>query len=213
VSILDQRVDGISQGVADATELAVFLTQHEARLSCLALALIARRDFPDSKWLALEDSDQGRWQVCTEVLDTDMRRLDDDDSYFDDEGYASHLYDNVQGTWQGYCAKTAGGRFDSGRWLLDIDKVLAEVTEHPILEILHGREPDSECALDVWIAGEPVPAQQFTMEDMDPGRGYTQEDWDEHTEWVAGNDVSYSPAFREAVVRNRNELRNHKYVN
>lgn len=43
------------------------------------------------------------------------------------------------------------------------------------VEILHVRDPDSECGLSVWIDGAPV---EFALEDIDPGRGHIRSEWD-----------------------------------
>lgn len=69
----------------------------------------------------------------------------------------------------------------------------------PKIEILHGRDPDSECALDVWIDG--VRVVDFREIDVDPGRGYTREDWDERIrELEERDDPTLSEPFREAAL-------------
>ena len=207
--ILDDRIAKVSQRVDDATRLAIRVTEHEARMCCLALALIARRDFPDARWVALEDSDQGRWQIAEDVLDADLKPLGDADFGWDDEGYASHLYDNVQDTWQAYCREDDNGRHGSGRWLLDIEKVLEEIPDHPVLEILHGRDPDSECGLDVFIAGELID-QDWDEEDIDPGRGYRREDWDARIEDTKA--YPHSPKFKAAVLDALEEFGDSEFI-
>ena len=77
------------------------------------------------------------------------------------------------------------------------------------IEILHGRDPDSGCDHTVFVDGERV--DHVTVEDIDPGRGYTREDWDEHTEWVESS-TSYSPAFRDAVLAEREEAGDSQYI-
>lgn len=76
------------------------------------------------------------------------------------------------------------------------------------VEILHVRNPDSECELEVWIDGEPV---EFTMEDIDPGRGYVRSEWDQRIA-DARTDESVSAAFRAAVVEALEGMSDNKYI-
>lgn len=50
----------------------------------------------------------------------------------------------------------------------------------PRVQILHSRDPDSSCEIEVWLDG--VKTDSYTVEDLDPGRGWTREDWDERVE-------------------------------
>lgn len=77
------------------------------------------------------------------------------------------------------------------------------------IEILHGRDPDSSCDMDVYVDG--VRVEHVTVESIDPGAGYEVEMWDEHTDWVEAQE-DYSPAFRQAVVAERQEARSSDYV-
>lgn len=43
------------------------------------------------------------------------------------------------------------------------------------IQIVHSRDPDSECAIEVFLGGKRVPYAQVTIEDIDPGRGYDEE--------------------------------------
>lgn len=78
----------------------------------------------------------------------------------------------------------------------------------PKVEIVHGRDPDSECGLTVFLNGESV---KFTEEDIDPGRGYTREDWDERIR-DAEEDTTSSPAFKEAVLSTLEAYSGNKYI-
>jgi hypothetical protein len=73
------------------------------------------------------------------------------------------------------------------------------------LEILHTRDSDGGCYLDVYIDGEPV--TEFRVQDVDPGRGYDIADWRETTEFVAA-DETLTEAFRGAVVTARETWEN-----
>jgi hypothetical protein len=77
------------------------------------------------------------------------------------------------------------------------------------VEILHTRDPDYSCEMTVWING--VRVDNVTVEDVDPGRGYEQEDWDEYTTDLATIE-HYTPEFRDAVVATRNAYRDNQYI-
>jgi len=87
---------------------------------------------------------------------------------------------------------------------IDAAEVDAEVT----IEIMHSRDPDSECDLDVLANGERV---DFSSEDIDPGRGHMLSDWNEHTEWVL-TQSGYSPNFIAKVASARDEARENRYI-
>jgi len=70
-----------------------------------------------------------------------------------------------------------------------------------VVQIIHYRDPDSDCNLRVWIDG--VEVTDFTVEDMDPGRGYEQESYDEQVE----NAKTIDGAFGEAVVSTLTDAR------
>lgn len=50
------------------------------------------------------------------------------------------------------------------------------------VQILHGRDPDSECELTVFVDGQRVPNTEVYVEDIDPGRGYEDGVWKERIE-------------------------------
>ena len=64
------------------------------------------------------------------------------------------------------------------------------------IEILHTRDPDSDCGVRVWVDG--VEVKEFYMDDLDPGRGYQDEDWEENLQ--DARDADTTPAFKEAVI-------------
>jgi hypothetical protein len=94
------------------------------------------------------------------------------------------------------------------------DRVPFYLNEHEIevdevatgnkIEILHVRDPDSECATRVWVDG--VELTEFTYLDLDPGRGHVAEDWDKaHREAIANPDLSgsYRLALDQAYIDGR----------
>lgn len=83
------------------------------------------------------------------------------------------------------------------------------MSDLPKVEIIHGRDPDSECGIDVYVDG--VRVTQFYLEDIDPGRGHTRQSWDENTEALREN-TTLSPAFREAAIAAREEFGDSKYI-
>jgi hypothetical protein len=64
------------------------------------------------------------------------------------------------------------------------DRVLDLVPERGAMrvQILHGRDPDSDCGITVFVNGKRIPDQDVSIEDIDPGRGYEPEDWEERLE-------------------------------
>lgn len=76
----------------------------------------------------------------------------------------------------------------------------------PKIEVLHSREPDSGCEITVWLDGELA---GFDCEDIDPGRGYSREDWDRRTEEPQGD---RSPAFTAAVRDALEQASDSKYI-
>lgn len=64
------------------------------------------------------------------------------------------------------------------------------------IEILHVRDPDSACEVRVWVDG--VETTDFEHEDIDPGRGYVREDWQESRDHAAAQ-TNRSEPYRDAV--------------
>lgn len=67
----------------------------------------------------------------------------------------------------------------------------------PRIEVLHVRDPDYSCSTEVWIDG--VKVDHVHIEDIDPGRGYTDAEWEESAEEVR-NDDRTSPDFKAAAL-------------
>lgn len=78
-----------------------------------------------------------------------------------------------------------------------------------MIEILHVRDPDFACDMRVWVDG--VEVTEFHVGDVDPGAGYTVDDWDETTA-EAGTDMNLSAAFRAAWLDVRTDYRDSRYV-
>lgn len=82
------------------------------------------------------------------------------------------------------------------------------------VEILHIRDPDYECAISVWIDGVPVTTEaaiELDVVDIDPGRGYEREVWDEDRANEAAN-PNYSEAFRKAVLEAHDNGSSSQYI-
>lgn len=75
------------------------------------------------------------------------------------------------------------------------------------IEILHMRDPDGGCDLYVYVDG--VLRSDVVVEDVDPGRGWDAEDWDEDTACVP---TGYTDAFRRAVVDARESAKDSGYI-
>lgn len=44
------------------------------------------------------------------------------------------------------------------------------------VQIIHSRDPDSECYIEVYLNGVKLSPADVVIEDIDPGRGHTWED-------------------------------------
>jgi hypothetical protein len=64
------------------------------------------------------------------------------------------------------------------------------------IEILHERDPDSDCDITVWVNGVEITAD---VVDIDPGQGYSSEDWEESAAYAVHDDRDRSYAFKCAV--------------
>lgn len=80
----------------------------------------------------------------------------------------------------------------------------------PKVQIVHGRNPDAECGLTVFVDGQRVDAE---VEDIDPGRGYTRSDWDVRLR-DAAIAVQENPgdAYRLAVWQELTEAGDSQYI-
>lgn len=77
------------------------------------------------------------------------------------------------------------------------------------IEIIHSRDPDSECEITVFVDGLEW-SDDVTIESIDPGAGFDgmKAEWDQHT-----RDLTGSPAFVEKVREIRNEVyENSEYI-
>lgn len=107
-------------------------------------------------------------------------------------------------------ADTAG--FDLNERYAELAQSAAEILrQSPKIEIIHGRDPDSACGLTVFVDGERIKDQDLIDIDIDPGRGWERSDWDEMIE-DANTNEKYSPAFREAAVRELEQFGDSKYI-
>lgn len=90
------------------------------------------------------------------------------------------------------------------------------------IEILHVRDPDGGCDHTVFVDGalvegwdvvdgEWVKVGDLTVEDVDAGRGYTREDWEENLQ-ATRDAEGYSDAFRAACVEAMGDPPGGKYI-
>lgn len=122
------RIRDAWDAVENLTSVAIRVTELEAKAALLAMALSARVTWPTATGIVLEDSDQGDYMCVTGVLDAGGNNRDDSEWGWDDEGAASHLYDNAAPTWQRYCEEREDGR----EWVVDIARVIAELGAHEV---------------------------------------------------------------------------------
>ena len=72
----------------------------------------------------------------------------------------------------------------------------------PIIEVLHERDPDSECSVRVFVNG--VETTSF-MVDVDPGRGHLLSDWRESKEYAVENAATEASAAAVAEAYDAGE--------
>lgn len=77
------------------------------------------------------------------------------------------------------------------------------------VEILHVRDPDGECEMSVYVDGVEVAVQ--SVEDIDPGRGYSRSEWDERIA-VTRTSANMTPAFRKATLEALESMSDNKYI-
>lgn len=87
------------------------------------------------------------------------------------------------------------------------DDVRLDAPRKPLIEIIHGRDPDSSCEHTVFLDGGVT--HDYEIVDLDPGRGWEREDWEEFKESaLAGG----SPAFRAALEAEFESHDNSQYI-
>lgn len=80
----------------------------------------------------------------------------------------------------------------------------------PKVEILHGRDPDSSCELTVFVDGARV--ESVDVIDIDPGRGYERETWDENVKFQLSPKRGRSEAFRAAASAEYESFSGSQYI-
>lgn len=72
-----------------------------------------------------------------------------------------------------------------------------------MIEVLHIRDPDYECYMRVWVDGKEVPPSAISIEDIDPGRGYDAETWEERIEEARVDTSPFGQACLAALEANK----------
>lgn len=91
----------------------------------------------------------------------------------------------------------------------DLDRFTEEVSVTMPLEMLVVRDPDADTEVDLWLNGEPTTVDRAV--DVDPGRGYTREDWEDSKQFFS-QDRNLSEAFARAVVAAYDAYADNEYV-
>lgn len=95
----------------------------------LLLAMDAREQYPNATGIRIGSSDQGDFMDCEAVLDADGNVLDNDgDTYFDEDALAWGLDDSNKHAWEPYANPTERHHHRNRQYVIDINKVLTEVT-------------------------------------------------------------------------------------
>lgn len=76
----------------------------------------------------------------------------------------------------------AGVIEDDGTLEQRIDAARAALAQPARIDIIHVRDPDFECDHTVYLNGTRIGSDQVSIEDVDPGRGYQREDYEERLE-------------------------------
>lgn len=76
------------------------------------------------------------------------------------------------------------------------------------IEVLHGRDPDYECGITVYVNGIET---QCDVEDIDPGRGWTRSQWSQRIAEAHRPD-SRTPAFHDSVLRHLEQFASNRYI-
>jgi hypothetical protein len=74
----------------------------------------------------------------------------------------------------------------------------------PRVEVVNDRDPDGDVTTTVFVDGVEVPEPHLHVHTVDPGAGWTYDDWQRATQDVT-SDVTLTEAFRETVVQMRDE--------
>lgn len=112
---ISQRWDEAAKASCDA-----------ARGTLLLLALEAREDYPTATGIRIGASDQGDFMEVEAVLDANGDRFEGDED-FDEDTLAWGLDDHNKDAWEPYCTETERHRRRNPQYVIDIDKVLAEI--------------------------------------------------------------------------------------
>lgn len=67
------------------------------------------------------------------------------------------------------------------------------------IQILHGRDPDSDCGITVFVDGKRVPDTDVFVEDVDPGRGYEDDYWAERIEESRSDTTEYGQLVTQTL--------------
>lgn len=84
--------------------------------------------------------------------------------------------------------------------LTGLGEILLQNPAPPTIQVLHGRDPDSECDVRVWL--DDTEATGFEVEDIDPGRGYNREDWDDRIASAKADASSFGRARLAMLLDN-----------
>lgn len=102
-------------------------------------------------------------------------------------------------------------KINEGMWTPGVEATSPAMNSFQV-EVIHSRDPDSECGIQIWVDGERMPDAQVYVADLDPGSsGPALSEWDEQTDEI-GRDERLTPGFREAVVEERDAFRESSWI-
>lgn len=109
-------------------------------------------------------------------------------------------------------------KFDGGTMAVVCERcqtVLTHLRKMPVseelmkIELLHMRDPDSECSNQLYIDGKEI--MSFVEESIDPGAGWTAAEWEERAKETS-EITSYSPEFKKQVLLGLGESNDSPYI-
>lgn len=80
--------------------------------------------------------------------------------------------------------------------LTQLDTILLQNPPTPSVQIVHSRHPDEGCEHTVFVNDERVEAD---IEDIDPGRGYKREDWNERIRSYLGDTSNFGTCALQVI--------------
>jgi hypothetical protein len=80
------------------------------------------------------------------------------------------------------------------------------------VQIIHGRDPDNECGMTVFVDGQRVADGDLGVVDLDPGRGWQRSEWNDRLYDAIENLVNDDSPYNQALVSELNSFADNKFI-